>query len=699
MLQDTGNLVLTKNEAKPRVIWQSFDYPSDTVLPFMKIGVNRKTGFHWSLTSWKSPDDPGFGNMTMTIDPTGYPQMFVYKNGAPFWRVGSWTGERWSGVPHMTLNFIFNITHVDNANEVSTVTQIMDPSIFLKFVLHNTGHLTRTIWQVNENRWLQIWDDPRGQCDYYHQCGSNSKCDPYNEKKFECVCLPGSEPTNPQEWNMRNWSNGCERKKNASACHSGEGFVKVARVKVPDTSKARIDTWESMSLKGCEEKCLRDCSCAAYTIADDIKQTGCLTWHSDMEDIRTFENAGQDLYVRVDADELAKYERKHYGSLGKKGMMTLIVVSICLITFLVISFLCWFVMKSKNQAKRMHKEYFFNGEDNSGLTLFDLKDIVEATNNFSDANMLGKGGFGSVYKGLLKDGMEIAVKRLSYYSGQGIEEFRNEVTSIAKLQHRNLVRMLGCCVDEEEKILIYEYLPNKSLDSFIFDQVRKLQLDWRKRFDIICGVSRGILYLHQDSRLRIIHRDLKASNVLLDPTMNPKIADFGTARIFGGDQIEANTNRIVGTYGYMSPEYAMEGIFSIKSDTYSFGVLLLEIVTSRKNSGHYDDVSSTLVGHIWNLWRENRAMEIVDPSLIGETCPEHEVLKCIHIGLLCVQEYATDRPTMSEIVSMLDNDSTFLPPKQPAFLFKKTNYDDSNSSISEGVNSINEMSTTVIGAR
>ncbi|XP_028804419.1 G-type lectin S-receptor-like serine/threonine-protein kinase At1g11410 [Neltuma alba] len=454
-----------------------------------------------------------------------------------------------------------------------------------------------------------------------------------------------------------------------------------------------------MNLKSCEEKCLRDCSCVAYTNADEVKESGCLTWHADMEDIRTFENVGQDLYVRVDANELARYERKHYGSLGKKGMMTLIVISICLITFLVISFLCWFVIKNRNQAKRMHGEFFFDGEDNSNLTLFDLKDIIEATNNFADANMLGKGGFGSVYKGLLKDGMEIAVKRLSKYSGQGIKEFRNEVTLIAKLQHRNLVRILGCCMDGEEKMLIYEYLPNKSLDSFIFDQAKKLQLDWRKRFYIICGVARGILYLHQDSRLRIIHRDLKASNVLLDLAMNPKIADFGMARIFGGDQTEANTNCVVGTYGYMSPEYAMEGIFSIKSDAYSFGVLLLEIVTNRKNSGYYDDITSTLVGHIWNLWRESRAMEIIDPSLIGDPCLEHEVLKCIHVGLLCVQEYPTDRPTMSEVVFMLDNDSTLPHPKQPAFLFKKTNCDDSNPSISEGVNSVNEMSTTVIEAR
>ncbi|KAI9083680.1 hypothetical protein K1719_034381 [Acacia pycnantha] len=696
-LQDTGNLVLIKNEGRPKVLWQSFDYPCDTIVAFMKIGVERKTGFNWFLTSWKFPGDPGLGDATFLIDPKGYAQVFVYKNGAPFWRVGSWTGERWSGVPQMTLNFIFNITHVDNANEVSYMTQVMDPSVFLRVVLDNSGRVTRYVWQAKDNRWLQVWYGPSEDCDLYRRCGSNSMCDPYNKDKLECVCLPGFEPLNLQEWNMRNGSSGCVRKNNVSTCQSGEGFVKVERVKVPNTSKARVDKSEIMSLKGCEEKCLKDCSCVAYTNVEDVKQSGCLTWHADMEDIRTFENVGQDLYVRVDAHELAKHEKKHYGSLGKKGMATLVVISIFLITFMVITFVYWFV--NKNQAKRMGKKDLIKGKNDSNLTLFDLKDVVEATNNFSDTNMLGKGGFGSVYKGLLKDGMEIAVKRLSKYSGQGIEEFRNEVTLIAKLQHRNLVRILACCVDGEEKMLIYEYLPNKSLDSFIFDQEKKLQLDWRKRFDVICGVARGLLYLHHDSRLRIIHRDLKASNILLDSAMNPKIADFGMARIFGEDQIEANTNRVVGTYGYMSPEYAMEGIFSIKSDTYSFGVLLLEIVTSKKNSGHYDDISSTLVGHIWNLWRESRAMDIVDPSLRGETCPKHEVLKCIQIGLLCVQEYATDRPTMFEVVSMLDNESTLAPPKQPAFLFKRTNFDYSNPSNGEGIHSINKISTTVVEAR
>ncbi|KAK9089606.1 hypothetical protein Scep_028688 [Stephania cephalantha] len=201
---------------------------------------------------------------------------------------------------------------------------------------------------------------------------------------------------------------------------------------------------------------------------------------------------------------------------------------------------------------------FQNGPE---VNCFSLTSILAATDCFSAVNKLGEGGFGPVYQGTLLDGLEIAVKRLSKNSGQGLEEFMNEVTVIAKLQHKNLVRLLGCCIQEEEKMLVYEYMPNKSLDKHLFDQSKRANLDWNLRYHIIEGIAQGILYLHKYSRLRIIHRDLKASNILLDDSMNPKISDFGMARIFGGNQTEANTGRVVGTYGYMSPEYALNGLF------------------------------------------------------------------------------------------------------------------------------------------
>ncbi|XP_028555150.1 G-type lectin S-receptor-like serine/threonine-protein kinase SD1-1 isoform X2 [Dendrobium catenatum] len=334
------------------------------------------------------------------------------------------------------------------------------------------------------------------------------------------------------------------------------------------------------------------------------------------------------------------------------------------------------------------------------LPLFDMSAIEIATNNFSDGHKLGEGGFGPVYKGHLGDGQEIAVKRLSRYSVQGLDEFMNEVMLIAKLQHRNLVRLIGCCIKGEERLLIYEYMPNKSLDSFIFDKACSCQLDWQKRFDIIIGIARGLLYLHQDSRLKIVHRDLKVSNVLLDKELNPKISDFGMARIVRGDQMQESTEKVVGTYGYMSPEYAMHGIFSIKSDVFSFGVIVLEILTGKKNRVFDpNDNHVSLVGHAWRLWSESKSLELVDDAL-KYGYPEKEVLRCMQISLLCVQEGSEDRPTMASVVLMLGSEGMTLPqPKRPGF-YPKDGSKVANLSTSDHVySSGNDITVTMIHGR
>ncbi|KAH0459636.1 hypothetical protein IEQ34_012450 [Dendrobium chrysotoxum] len=341
-----------------------------------------------------------------------------------------------------------------------------------------------------------------------------------------------------------------------------------------------------------------------------------------------------------------------------------------------------------------HKKNDEMASDNDiDLPFYDFETIVKATNNFSEENKLGEGGFGLVYKGKNKDGKEIAVKRLSKSSKQGANEFKNEVMSIAKLQHRNLVLLFGCCIQRHERMLIYEYMPNKSLDTFLFDKEKKVLLNWKMRYNIIIGIARGLLYLHHDSAVRVIHRDLKASNILLNQEMEPKISDFGLARIFRGDDTKSETKRVVGTYGYMSPEYVMEGMFSAKSDVFSYGVIILEIISNQRNTGCSPSQSNNhLIEQAWILWNDGKAIELVDES-ISISFPVIEVLRCIKVGLLCVQECTNDRPLMSSVILMLTSGMEVLPePKRPGFVSRRYSFEEDHSSlIKQGVESINEV--------
>ncbi|KAJ4975583.1 hypothetical protein NE237_000689 [Protea cynaroides] len=713
-LHNSGNLVLYSGGGTNRILWQSFDHPTHILLPGMKSGLDRRTGLNRVLTSWKSKDDPGRGSYSFGFDPRGSPQAILYNGSDRVWRAGPWNGQRFSGIPQMTQSYIFSYTFVNTVDEFYMIYNIYDSSIFSPFVLAESGAMQRMTWVERNRRWSTFYSAPTDRCDYYGHCGAYGSCS--TEKTAECNCLPGFQPKSPTDWYLTEWTDGCVRKR-PLGCGKGDGFLKLVGLKLPDTSMSLVD--KNLSLKECEQGCLNNCSCTAYAPADVTGEgSGCVTWFGNLMDIRYFSNGGDQLYLRVDAVELAAQARKDRGFFHNKRKVAILTVSLVVVGLLLFAAFAYRLKKRKGstemrrQRRRKmllvdfitNKNFSATGElednvKNPELPFIELDVVATATENFSLKNKLGEGGFGAVYKGRLSNGKEIAVKRLSRNSGQGTEEFKNEVILIARLQHRNLVRLLGYSLHEEEKMLIYEYMPNKSLDSFIFDENKKPLLDWRKRFEIVMGIARGVLYLHEDSRLRIIHRDLKASNVLLDEEMVPKISDFGMARIFGGDQIQANTNKVVGTYGYMSPEYAMRGLFSIKSDIFSFGVLLLEIISGKKNNEYFDeDPSMNLIGHVWELWKEGRVLEIVDSSM-ANNYSAHEVSRCIQVGLLCVQESAPDRPTMSTVIFMLGNEKEIPMPNQPALIITRTLKGQDSSTIGTGSCSVNEVTITVMDPR
>ncbi|XP_050288882.1 G-type lectin S-receptor-like serine/threonine-protein kinase RKS1 isoform X2 [Quercus robur] len=738
-LLDSGNLQLVLNETG-EVLWQSFDYPTDTFFTHLKLGLDRTTGLNRILRSWKSKDDPGTGNCLYMLSTNSSPESYLYKSNILWWRSGHYNGFRWSGIPgYIQANWLLKISLVNNQTETTLSWIDLPPRAFSRFVVTESGSIEHYTMSEGDKNYVYEGSAPLlSLCDYYGKCGTFGKCQLQNDTPFECTCLPGFQPKSPSEWSLRNTSGGCVRKRGPeSICKSGDGFVKVESVKLPDSSFAQLD--KKLSLKECRQQCLQNCTCTAYAGMDTQEQVGCLRWYGDLIDTSVL-IGGQNLYVRVDALELAHSN----GFFANKKRQAIMIVAL-LVTPLLI-FLCayWLIRRKRKDSQNNSHQSFLGGEfcpnvwekcyfntfvarerqlkvfnnvtassttfqasqkldegrRKPDLLIFDISIILAATDNFSPTKRLGQGGFGPVYKGQLANGQEIAIKTLSRSSRQGTEEFKNEVMLIAKLQHRNLVRLFGCCIHKEEKMLIYEYMPNKSLDLFIFDEINRKIMDWRKRFEIISGIARGVLYLHQDSREKIIHRDLKASNVLLDATMKPKISDFGLVRLFGDDQIEANTNRVVGTYGYMSPEYAMEGLYSIKSDVFSFGVLTLEIISGKRNN-HYLVGSPylNLIGHVWDLWMEGKALDIVDSSL-AQVYSAREVLRCIQIGLLCVQEQAADRPTMAEIVFMLGNETTLPHPSKPAFINRRTiNYGQDSLSSTGAPTSLNDVTISVLKAR
>ncbi|KAL6135315.1 hypothetical protein ACLB2K_067543 [Fragaria x ananassa] len=720
-LKDDGNLVLSDEAESGIVLWQSFQNPTDTFLPGMIMDT---TSFN--LTSWIGADDPRTGNFTFKLDEDN--QYIIKKSATDYWRSGAPNDNFFSSdeMPAAVAYLLSNFSESYLKNDSSTIFQhngssykqiaVLPRSNYrsTRLVMDYTGKLNWLVYK--HNYWSPTWLEPRDNCSVFNPCGnSGSSCNSSNSPI--CQCLQGFKPQYQNKWDFGDFSGGCIREsKLCTTTVTNDTFfsLKVKKVQKPDSETSVANETECMHM------CLNDCKCVAYSYVDSENRNrattrSCFTWASTELSNLEENSGGQDLHARMAMSDLEgnPQESTKPSSVShsrRKIPLFLIAVAVVVTVIILVCIISIYIRRrkmikrrdqisrgqldSERQVKTLIETSEFKEEDGKGIDVpfFDLQSILEATDNFSDANKLGQGGYGPVYKGVFPGGQEIAVKRLSRVSVQGLQEFKNEVVLIAKLQHRNLVRLRGYCLKGEEKILLYEYMPNKSLDSFIFDHTQSVILNWEMRFNIILGIARGLLYLHQDSRLRIVHRDLKTSNVLLDEEMNPKISDFGLARIVGGKETEANTNTVVGTYGYMSPEYALDGTFSIKSDVFSFGVVLLEIISGRKNAGFYQSKQTfSLICYAWELWTEDKVLDLMDKNL-QESCDRSEFMKCVNVGLLCVQEDPVDRPTMSNVITLLDSE-TAVPatPKQPAFFIRRGS--SSTASTSTKPETVSEITT------
>ncbi|QHO00620.1 G-type lectin S-receptor-like serine/threonine-protein kinase [Arachis hypogaea] len=624
-LLDSGNLIVKSSDDGSKILWQSFDFPGDVLMPGMKIGLNLVTGLDRYLSTWKSADDPARGDYSIKFDPRGYPQIIQMKGVVLNAREGSWNGLYFTGYPYLVQNNMFRRDFFFNGEEMYYKSEILDGSTFRINRMMPSGIWQTTTW-TGQGRG-QVKTTTSGgleDCDNFAFCGSNSVCNMV-DNDAACECLKGYVPKFPEQWNVSHWSNGCVRK-TASKCDITDGFSKYINMKLPDTSSSWFD--KTMNLEECQRSCLKNCSCTAYANLD-IRNggTGCLLWFNHLVDMRQFNQRGQDLFIKVPNSELAN----EHGNMKKKKNVAIVVAGVIIFGLIICASIV--LIKYPGLARNIWKNK--QRQVDVDLPIFDFSVLAKATDNFSSNKKLGEGGFGPVYKGTLINGQELAVKRLSKKSGQGSEEFKNEVALIAKLQHRNLVKLLGCCIQGGEKILIYEFMPNKSLDHFVF-----------------------------------------------------------------GDQVEANTNKVAETYGYMSPEYAVHGQFSEKSDIFSYGVIVLELLSGKRNRDFSDSENyHNLLGHAWRLWTEEKPLELLD-EVLRENCNPSEVIRCIQVGLLCVQQRPEDRPNMSLVVLMLNGEKMLPKPKFPGFYIDRGVQLQADSSLPNNtLFSANQISITILEAR
>ncbi|KAF0903892.1 hypothetical protein E2562_029975 [Oryza meyeriana var. granulata] len=635
VILDSGNFVLAPASNTSNFHWQSFDEPTNVWLPGAKLGRNKITGQTTRFISWQSSVDPSPGYYTLEIDPNGGDQ-FIHRwnSSAIYWETGRWTGNMFTGVPEMalypkeTLSYKFTVNNQESYFVYRTNASIATAM----FIMEISGQVKTVVWMESRKDWVPFLALPKAQCNVYFVCGSFTMCTE-NAVTF-CSCLRGFSKQYNGEWRYGNPSGGCMRNVelqcggNSSRKTTADGFYALAVAKLPDKAWGLA----TVSTDGCKEACLNNCSCTAYSYAG-----GCSLWYGDLINLvaPADSSMGQSMYIRLAASEFSNPTKTRKAAvIGASTAGAILVTLIVIIGILLIL------------RKRSFSEV---NKVEGSLVVFRYRFQQYVTKNFSER--LGKGSFGSVCKGSLPDGTLIAVKKLDSVS-QGDKQFRAEVSTIGTIQHVNLIQLLGFCSERSMKMLVYEFMPNGSLDRHLFGST-PVTLSWKTRYQIALGIAKGLAYLHEKCRSLIIHCDIKPENVLLDANFMPKIADFGLAKLLGRDFSRVLTT-MRGTIGYLAPEWINGTAITAKADVFSYGMMLFEIISGDRNADWHRKGAETFFPVLVAMrLPEGKIQDLLGPELSADVNLE-EVERACKVACWCVQDDDNTRPTMGEIVQILE---------------------------------------------
>jgi thiamine kinase-like enzyme len=644
-LLDSGNFVLY--DSNSTIIWQSFDYPTDTLLPNQLLRVRSQ------LVSSSSETNHSTGIFRIKMQNDGNLVLYQYAVGVPdhpdyaYWSaVTNFVGNNAT----LTLDkngrlYMLNRTGV----VVKNITNEVIPSDgkMYRATIDNDGIFRLYSHDLGENgNWSIVWLVPGDPCLPIGICGVNGYCDIQNQQAF-CTCPPGFVFINQEQMNL-----GCSRNFTAESCSSKNEHTKYAiqefqNAILEDSAYAVLF---SVTKEECNQACLEDCNCEAafYQNRECRKQKLPLTvWRSTVQgdgySNATFIKFGSGIDDMVPKDlESKKVLRMDILIIG---VACLALASILLAVFAVLIFRyrIW-------TYKRLSREAATEGilmEDVS-LRAFTYSELEVATNGFVE--QLGRGSFGTVFKGTLSNGQRtIAVKRLEKVvaEGEGEEEFRNEMRSIGRTHHKNLVRLLGYCHDGSNRLLVYEYMRNGTLADYLFKS--QVKPNWEERIKIALNIARGILYLHEECETQIIHCDINPNNILMDENGRAKISDFGLAKLLMPDHSKTLTG-IRGTRGYVAPEWLKNLPITVKADVYSFGVVFLVNICCRRNidiNAPQDEI--ILVDWVYDCFKSNQLRRLVPEEVDAESLE-----RMVKIGLWCIEDDPVARPSMKKVIQMLE---------------------------------------------